>query len=441
MESTAVFDRVPPQDLEAERSVLGSILLDNGIMDDVAQTLEAKHFYRAAHQKIFEIVCKLHDESRACDLLILREELERAGLLDEIGGVPYLTELTEAVPTAANGPYYAEIVRDKSLLRSLITTCTEIVQETFESGERAPLQVDQAEKKFLEATQQRISHEAASIKEILMHTFTLLESNAKPFGVKTDFYKLDEMTTGLHGSELIILAARPSMGKTTFALNIARNAALKDNRSIAIFSLEMSKEQLGNNLLCGTAHVNGHKLRKNELTDGDWLKLTEAAGQLSEAKIYIDDTPAISVTELRAKARRQFVQHKIELILIDYLQLMTGSGKEDSRQQEISYISRSLKGLAKELEIPIIALAQLSRAVEQRESKRPRMSDLRESGAIEQDADLIWLLFREEYYRPDKEEVKGKAELIVAKHRNGATGTIPLTFIASEMRFENYYED
>ncbi len=439
--SQAVFDRVPPQDLEAERSVLGSILLDNSVTDDVAQILEADHFYRSAHRKIFEIICKLHDETRACDLLILREELERAGMLEEVGGTHYLTELTEAVPTSANAGYYAEIVKDKALLRRLISTCTEIVQESFESSERAPIQVDLAEKKFLETTQLRISHEAAGIRELLQVTFKRIESNEAVAGVKTDFYKLDDMTTGLHGSELIILAARPSMGKTTFALNVARNAALKDNRAVAIFSLEMSKEQLTNNLLCGTAHINGHKLRKNELSDDDMSKLFEAAGQLSEARIFIDDTPAISVTELRAKARRQFVQHNIELILIDYLQLMTGTGKEESRQQEISYISRSLKGLAKELDIPIIALAQLSRAVEQRESKRPRMSDLRESGAIEQDADLIWLLFREEYYKPDKEEVKGKAELIVAKHRNGATGAIALTFIASELRFENYYEE
>jgi replicative DNA helicase len=440
-----LIDRIPPQNLEAEACVLGSILLDNETAALVVPYLRKEHFYKTAHQLIYEAIIDLVNENKAVDAVILRDELERKGKLEEVGGTLYLTEIMETVPSAANAEYYAGIVRDKSSLRSLIRVSTEIIRDAYEAQDSTAEILDRAEKHFFEVTQKRVASQALPISEVLKETFDLIDSlhgdGSGVTGLSTGFYDLNEITNGFQPSELAILAGRPSMGKTTLALNILENIGVEQQRPAAFFSLEMSKQQVAQNLLCLMSGVDAHKMRKGMLEDSDWHKLSREAGRLSEAPIFIDDTPGLSTMELRAKARRLKAFQNIQLVVLDYLQLMEVYSRAESRQQEISMISRMLKSLARELEIPVLALSQLSRAVEARESHRPRLSDLRESGAIEQDADLVMLMYREEYYKPEKEEAKRKAEVIVAKQRNGPTGSVQLIFLKEFLKFGDPYRD
>ncbi len=440
------MDRVPPNDLEAEIAVLGSMLLDPEAAGQVAALLHSTDFYRGPHGEVFAVLTEIYDENRAIDVVLLREELQRRGLLDKIGGTAFLSRLVASVPTAANAEHYGRIVKENALRRQVITASNEIEREAYD-GERGGRDlVDFAESKFFELDNKTGGGEATHIKDILSETFRRIDAmqgqEGGVTGVPTGFYDLDDMTSGLQKGELIVVAARPSMGKTTFCLNLAEHAAVAEGRGVAIFSLEMSKDNLVQNMLCSRARVDAHKLRRGFLQDEDWGRISGALGKLGEAPVFIDDTPGLTPLQLRTKARRLKAQHDISMIVIDYLQLMEvpNRGKGDAnRQAEISYISRSIKGLARELKVPIIALSQLNRGVDSREDHRPRMSDLRESGAIEQDADVIMFLYRPEYYEldPDRRaEIAGEAELIIGKQRNGPTGTVQLTFLAKYMRFE-----
>ncbi|MCG3135213.1 MAG: Replicative DNA helicase [Planctomycetes bacterium] len=441
------MERVPPHDLEAEISVLGAMMLDPEAAGRVVSLLRAEHFYRGPHADVFQVLTELYDANRAIDIVLLREELQKRGLLEKIGGTAFLSRVMASVPTAANAEHYARIVKENGLRRSVITAANEIEREAFEGALEGGALVDLAEQKFFDLDGRSESGEAQHIKDVLTETFKRIDElhgqEGRITGVPTGFYDLDDMTSGLQGGELIVVAGRPSMGKTTFCLNLAEHAAVDEGKAIAIFSLEMSRHSLVQNMLCSRARVDAHKLRRGFLADDDWSRISQAAGKMSEAKVFIDDTPGLSPLLLRAKARRLKNQHDISLVIIDYLQLMevpSMSRGDESRQAEISFISRSLKGLARELSIPIIALSQLNRSVDSREDHRPRMSDLRESGAIEQDADVVMFLYRPEYYEMDPErkaELAGQAELIVGKQRNGPTGTVGLTFLAQYMRFEN----
>ncbi|HDM37730.1 MAG TPA: replicative DNA helicase, partial [Candidatus Omnitrophica bacterium] len=418
-----ILERIPPQNLEAESAVLGSMLLEESAISSAMELLKEDDFYKDANRKIFSVICHLYSKNKAVDLLIVAEELKKQNDLDDIGGPAYLASLTTSVPTAANVEYYAKIVKEKSILRKLIDTATQVITQGYESDhENVEIILDRAEKMIFDITSKKVEPSFTPLKDIIKDSIetidNLYQNKTHVTGLPTGFTDFDIQTAGLQPSDFIVIAGRPSMGKSSFALNLIENIAVKENIPVAIFSLEMSKEQLVQRLLCSHARVPIHKVRTGYLSQSDWPNLTNAAGHLSEAPIYIDDTPGISVLELRAKARRLKSHHNIRLILIDYLQLMQGSGDSESRQQEISEISRSLKALARELDIPVIAISQLSRKSEDRTDKRPLLSDLRESGAIEQDADLVVLLFRQEYYYPN-EENKGKAEVIIAKQRNG----------------------
>jgi len=434
--------KVPPQNLEAESSVLGGILLENDAVNIVLELLRPEDFYRESHRKVFRAMIELTDRSEPVDLITLSEYLKSRGELDAVGGSAYLASLADFVPTAANIAYYARIVREKSILRSLIRTATEIATRGYEEQGNVEEFLDTAEKVIFDISEQKIKASFVAVGDMIKDTLKtvekLYERKEMVTGVPTGYEDLDKLTAGLQPSDLIIVAGRPSMGKTAFSLNIAANAAFV-GVGVAVFSLEMAKEQLVLRMLCSEARVNNSKVRSGYLAERDFPKLANAAGRLHEALIYIDDTPAISVLELRAKARRLVRDRtkKVGLIVIDYLQLMRGMGGASNREQEISEISRSLKALAKELAVPVIAISQLNRRVEDRGDRRPMMSDLRESGAIEQDADVIMFIYRDEVYNQNSEQ-KGKAEIIVAKQRNGPIDTVELTFLNEFMRFENY---
>ncbi|HOV25192.1 MAG TPA: replicative DNA helicase [Pseudobacteroides sp.] len=434
------FRRVPPQNIEAEQSVLGSMLLDKEVIPVVTEILKSEDFYRADHKEIFEAIMDLFDAGEPIDLITVSEQLKLRGTIDNIGGLEYLTNIASAVPTTANAKHYAKIVEEKSTLRKLIKASSEIVNMGYEASEELSYIVDKAEKSIFDVLQKRGTQGFSPIKDVLVDTFNKLEElyNNKGHitGIPTRFVDLDHKTSGLHNSDLILIAARPAMGKTAFALNIAQNAAIYSGVPVAIFSLEMSKEQLVSRILCSEAMVDSQKVKTGKLEDEDWKKIARALGPLSEAPIYIDDTPGISISEIRAKCRRLKLEKNLGLVVIDYLQLMQGRGRSESRQQEISEISRSLKILAKELNVPVITLSQLSRAAEQRADHRPILSDLRESGAIEQDADIVMFLYRDDYYNPDTDK-KNIAEVILAKHRSGSTGTIELTWLGAYTKFAN----
>jgi replicative DNA helicase len=432
--------RLPPQNLEAETSVLGAVLLENEALNRVLEILKQDDFYREAHRRIFAAILHLYEHSEPVDLITLSEVLKSRGDLEDVGGVEYLNSLVNGVPTAANISYYAKIIKEKAILRKLINRATEIVSQSYSNSGDVDEFIDQAERTIFEISEDRVRPSFYPIKELIKASFKtierLYEKRQLITGVPTGFQRLDELTSGLQPSDLIIIAGRPSMGKTAFALNIAQHASVRATTPAAIFSLEMSKEQLALRMLCSEAKVDAHRLRGGFLSEADWPKLTRAAGSLSEAPLFIDDTPGISALEMRAKARRLKIEHNLGLVIVDYLQLMRGRASADSREQEISDISRSLKALAKELSIPVIALSQLNRRVEERGDKRPQLSDLRESGAIEQDADVILFLYRDEIYNKS-EENRGKAEIIIGKQRNGPTDKVDLAFLDKYTRFEN----
>ncbi|MGE7604305.1 replicative DNA helicase [Peribacillus sp. NPDC097675] len=434
-------DRIPPQNIEAEQAVLGAIFLEPSSLTVTSELLIPEDFYRSSHQKIFNVMIKLNDEGKAVDLITVTEELSATKNLEEVGGVSYLSELAGSVPTAANVEYYARIVEEKSLLRRLIRTATTIAQEGYSREDEVEELLGEAEKTIMEVAQRKNSGSFQNIKDVLVRTYDNIEilTNRKGdvTGIPTGFAELDRMTAGFQRNDLIIVGARPSVGKTAFALNIAQNVATKTDENVAIFSLEMGSEQLVMRMLCAEGNINAQNLRTGALTDEDWRKLTMAMGSLSNAGIYIDDTPGVRIGEIRSKCRRLKQEHGLGMILIDYLQLIQGDGRSgDNRQQEVSEISRSLKALARELQVPVIALSQLSRGVEQRQDKRPMMSDIRESGSIEQDADIVAFLYRDDYY--DKEsENKNIIEIIIAKQRNGPVGTVSLAFVKEYNKFVN----
>ena len=450
MPDTAVtLDRIPPQNLEAEVSVLGAVLQESGALLKALEILQPADFYREAHRKIFDACRSLFERNEPVDLVTLANELMQRKVLEEVGGASYLASLVDSVPTAANAAYHARIVKDKAILSALIQKATAVVTRAYADTEDVGIVLDWAEQQIFEISQEKSSRSFVPLKSILKGTFELIEKlyerKSHVTGVPTGFAKFDEMTAGLQASDLIVVAGRPSMGKTSFCLNIAQHAAVHDSTTVAIFSLEMSKEQLVQRLLCSEARVDSHKLRTGYLSDSDWPKLTRGAGILSESPIFIDDTPGITLLEMRAKARRLKAEQGLGLVIIDYLQLISGRGRVESRQQEISEISRSLKAMAKELSVPVVALSQLSRAVESREDKRPQLSDLRESGAIEQDADVVAFLYRHAVYarkdtskQPEADDLEedNTTEVIIGKQRNGPTGTVYLAFRREFTRFE-----
>jgi len=432
------IQKIPPHSNEAEQSVLGAMLLDKEAISSVTETIKSEDFYREAHKEIFQAIIESYNKGDAVDLITLTERLKSRKTLDVVGGVSYLTGLMDMVPVTHNVKYYAKIVEEKSLLRRLIRTSTDIMQKSFEGKEEVSAIVEQAEKSIFEISLKNSTAGPEAISEILHTNFDMIEelykNKGKLQGVPTGFTELDRMLSGLNPSDLVLIAARPSMGKSSFMMNIVEYAAIKANVTTAVFSLEMSKEQLSNRLLCSTALIDSQKLRTGDIDEDDWIKLAKVVTPLSRAPIFIDDTPAISVTETRAKCRKLKIEHNLGLVVIDYLQLMTGSG--ESRQQEISEISRSLKALARELKVPVVALSQLSRAAEQRTDHKPILSDLRESGAIEQDADVVMFLYRDEYYNKDTEK-KNIGEIIIAKQRNGPTGTTELIWLGQFTKFVN----
>ena len=433
-------ERLPPQALDVERSVLGSMLIDNSAVETAMENLTEECFYSGPNRLLFRCMFEMYEKKIPLDVLTLTEELKKKEWLASVGAEGYLSELAESVATSANIEYYAHILNEKSTLRQLISTAADITTDCFNAEGEPQNILDQAEAKIFGITQSRIKNSFESVGKLLPKTFEQIASYSKGGvqGVPTGFKALDEMTTGLQNSDLVIIAGRPSMGKTAFALSAALHAAVTAKFCTAIFSLEMSKAQIVQRMLCSEARVNMHQLRSGTLPKRDFPKLSIAAGPLAEAPLYIDDTPAITVLELRAKARRLKAQNNLGLIIIDYLQLMGSNGKVENRQQEISTISRQLKALAKELNVPVVALSQLSRAVEQRSGDhRPQLSDLRESGAIEQDADVVMFVFREEVYVKDDESKKGIAEIIIGKQRNGPIGDVKLAFVHDFARFEN----
>ncbi len=435
--------RIPPQSIEAEQSVLGSMLIDKEVVPVVMEILKPEDFYRPDHREIYNVIIELFDRAQPIDLITVSERLKLHGKLDLVGGLEYLSNIATEVPTTANVKNYSKIVEEKAILRKLIKASSDIVDLGFSASEEVSYILDKAEQNVFDILQKRSSQGFVPIKDVLVDTFNNLEElyNNKGIitGIPTGFTDLDFKTSGLHNSDLILIAARPAMGKTAFALNLAQSAAVHSNVPVAIFSLEMSKDQLVNRVLCSEAMVDSNKMKTGKLEDNDWQKVAKALAPLSEAPIYIDDTPGVSITEIRAKCRRLKLEHNLGLIVIDYLQLMQGSGKSkggENRQQEISEISRSLKILAKEINVPVICLSQLSRAPETRTDHRPILSDLRESGAIEQDADIVMFLYRDDYYNPETEK-KNIAEVIIAKHRNGSTGTVELVWLGQYTKFVN----
>lgn len=440
--------KIPPQNLEAEQSVLGSILLKDKSFGTVLEILKADDFYRDAHKVIYETMIDLFEANEPQDLLTITNLLNDRNQLEQIGGAAYLASLTSIVPVTANIASYAKIVRQKAILRKLIEVNTDIATRCYQEQGEIDSLVDEAEQAIFEIAGSKSGQKFVPIKQIVPAAFQMVEQLYKRkeliTGVPTGYQEIDKMTAGLQPSDLIILAARPSMGKTSFAMNIAQHAALVEKIGVAVFSLEMSKEQLVMRLLSSVGRIDSQRIRTGKLLDEDWPKLTRAVGMLSEAPLYIDDQPAVSVLEMRAKVRRLAAQYDIGLIVVDYLQLMRGRNSTENRTQEISEISRSLKALAKEHNVPVIALSQLNRGLESRTDKRPMMADLRESGAIEQDADIITFIYRDEVYNKAEDNPnRGIAEIIIGKQRNGPTGTVKLTFIKEFTMFENLsmYDD
>ncbi|WP_083935610.1 replicative DNA helicase [Paenibacillus ginsengihumi] len=431
-------NRIPPQNLEAEQAVLGAILLDGDALVTAMERINSDDFYRTAHQLIFEAMIEIAEENEPVDLITLTARLQDKQQLEDVGGLSYLSELANAVPTAANIDYYAQIVEEKSMLRRLIRAATQIVSNGYSGGEEVGQLLSDAEQRIQEISQRRSGSGFVAIRDVLMDVFEKVEflytNKGSSTGIKSGFHDLDKMTSGFQRSDLIIVAARPSVGKTAFSLNIAQNVGVREKETVAIFSLEMGAAQLVQRMICAEANVDAGRLRTGFLEPDDWEKLTMAIGSLSEANIYIDDSPSVTVADIRAKCRRLQKEKGLGMILIDYLQLIQGRGRGDNRQQEVSEISRTLKQIARELNVPVIALSQLSRGVEQRQDKRPMMSDLRESGSIEQDADIVAFLYRDDYYNQDTEK-KNIIEIIIAKQRNGPVGTVELAFLKNYNKF------
>jgi len=447
-QASSIASKVPPQNLEAEQSVLGSILLKDSSFGQVIEILKAEDFYSPGHKLIFEAMVSLFEKNEPHDLITLTNYLKDTNALSEVGGAAYLANLTSIVPVTANITSYAKIIRQKSVLRKLIEVNTEIAGRCYEEQGEIDQLVDEAEQAIFDIAGKKSGQNFTPLKDIIPEAFAKVEQLYKRkeliTGVPTGYFEIDKLTAGLQPSDLIILAGRPSMGKTAFAMNLAQHAALVEKTGVAIFSLEMSKEQLTMRLLSSVGRIDSQRIRTGKLHDDDWPKLTRAVGMLSDAPLYIDDTPAISVLEVRSKVRRLASQHKIGMILVDYLQLMRGRSTTENRTQEISDISRSLKALAKEHNVPVLALSQLNRGLESRTDKRPMMADLRESGAIEQDADIICFIYRDEVYNKSEDNPdRGTAEIIVGKQRNGPTGVVKLTFLKEFTMFENMssYDD
>ncbi len=444
MPELAVAERTLPHNLEAERSVLGAILLHNDAFNLAAEVIDSKDFFRDAHRRIFDKMVKLAEHGDAIDLVTLKEELGRAGELDEIGGPAYITALVDGVPRSTNVEHYARIIKEKATLRNLIYSANRILITAYEGGEDADVILDQAEHAIFAIADDKVRDGFVSLRDLAqgsLETIEKLHSHKELItGVPTGFTDLDEMTSGLQPSDLVIIAARPSMGKTSLVLNIAQHVGTKTDMTVGLFSLEMSKEQLFLRLLTSEARIDAHRLRGGFLGERDWGKLSQAIGTLSEAKIFIDDSPSIGVLEMRAKCRRLKAEHGLHLVVVDYIQLMQGRGRFENRTLELASISRSMKGLAKELNVPIVVLSQLSRAPESRSDHRPQLSDLRESGALEQDADVVVFIYREDLYGDRNQpgaDTQGVAELIIGKQRNGPTGIVKLAFIREFTRFEN----
>ncbi len=439
-DAAGMTHRVPPQSIEAEACVLGSMILHAPCIDIVVQIARGEHFYRPAHQGLFDVLVDMSQEGKPIDLVSVREELQRRKLLDAVGGVEYLVALVEGVPTAANAEYYATVVRDKAMLRQLIVVSTGIVQEAFDTRDEAVNVLDRAEQQIFEISSEHVGETADSMEGLLQKTFETLEANDGQLitGLASGFQPLDELTSGFQNGDMLILGARPSMGKTSLLLNVAEHMAVVDGVPVALFSLEMSKEQVAQRLLASHARYDLRRMRRGMISAEDWTLLQDAAGRLGPAPLFIDDTALLTVVQLRAKARRLKAAHDIQCVFVDYLQLMTYMGRANSRQEQISEISRGIKALARELEIPVVVAAQLNRGPTDRPSQRPRMSDLRESGSLEQDADVVMLLHNEDYYHRGEPDwvPRNVHELIVAKQRNGPTDNVYLTFLSNCTRFE-----
>jgi replicative DNA helicase len=432
--------KVPPHSIEAEHTLLGSILIDKEALEVAINKLKGDYFYYDGNKEIFEAAKKLSYDNMPVDLLTITEELKKRNKLEQVGGVEYLAGLAENVYSPKNAKAYCKIIEEKAITRSVIKAANEILSKGYQDEEEVKSLIELAEKRIFDISQQREKRDFSHMKDIVLDVFNLLEERANHdgsmTGLTTGFEDIDRMTAGLQKSDFILIAARPSMGKTAFALNLALNAAVRDSANVAIFSLEMAKEQLVQRIVSMESLVESNKLRSGELEGDDWDKITRASSRISEANIYIDDTPGITLFEVQSKCRRLSAQNGLDLVVIDYLQLMEGEGKSESRQQEISSLSRGLKGLAREMSCPVISLSQLSRAPEQRQDHRPILSDLRESGAIEQDADVVMFLYRDEYYHEDSEK-RGIAEVKIAKHRNGPTGTVELAWVERFTKFAN----
>jgi replicative DNA helicase len=431
------FERLPPHAIEAEMCVLASMMLDKELIGDIAGRIDREAFFQADHQIIFDVLLKMYEQNRPVDAILLREELAKRQLLEEVGGNAYLGAILNTVPSAAHGLHYAGIVREKALLRQLIAASNDVLRDAYAPHESAELVLDKAEKRIFEIAQKKIGNAMVPMETVLHEVFEMIENRGQR-GLETGFFDLDDMMNGLQSGEMIIVAARPSMGKTAFAMNLIEHISADSLMPTAVFSLEMSKQQLAQRMLCSRGQIDAHKLRKGMLQSHEYAHLANVVGELAKAPIWVDDTPGLTPLDLRAKARRLKLQHDIKCIMIDYMQLMDNPGP-DSRQQQISEISRGIKAVARELSIPVICLSQLNRQSEGRDGHRPRMSDLRESGSIEQDADVIMLLHREDYYRMSEPDFvpDNIAEIIIAKQRNGPTGTVKLTFLNKTTRFEN----
>lgn len=432
------ISRIPPHSVESEQSILGSIILDKDAIITVAETINPSDFYKEAHKIIYESMLKLNSNNEPIDLITLIEELRKEGYLDNIGGISYLTSLSTIVPTTSNVKYYANIVKEKSVMRQLIKASNEIINLGYDASTDVQEILDKAEKNIFDISQEKSGDDIQPINLVLQDTFDMIESlctqKSDVTGITTGFADLNKKINGLQRTDLILLAARPAMGKTAFSLNLVQNAALKGDASVAVFSLEMSKEQLVQRILSAQSNVELSKIKTGTLSESDWPRIIDAMAVLSEANIFIDDTPGIKISEIRSKCRRLKIEKGLDLIMIDYLQLMEGEGKNENRQQEIAKISRSLKILAKELDCPVVALSQLSRSPELRKDHRPILSDLRESGSIEQDADIVMFLYRDEYYHEDSEK-KNIGEVIVAKNRHGETGNVELVWFGQVQKF------
>jgi replicative DNA helicase len=440
-ESVAAPERTLPHNLEAERSVLGAILIHNDAINSAAQIVDSKDFFRDAHRRIWDKMVALSERSLPIDYVTLKEELGRSGELEEVGGPAYITALVDGVPRSTNVEQYARIVKEKAVLRSLIFSANRIISSAYDEEEDPDTLLDGAERAIFEIAEGRIRQGFVPLRDLVHSSFATIEKlqqhKGMVTGVPTGFVDLDEMTSGLQPSDMVIVAARPSMGKTSFVLNVAQHVGTTTDMTVGFFSLEMSKEQLFMRMLTSEARIDAHRFRSGYLGEKDYSKLSQAMGKLADSRVYIDDTASIGVLEMRAKCRRLMAEAGLHLVIVDYIQLMQGRGRFESRQQELSAISRSMKGLAKELNVPIICLSQLSRAPESRSDHRPQLSDLRESGALEQDADLVMFIYREDQYEKGDETNQGVAEIIVGKQRNGPTGSVQLAFLREYTRFEN----